>query len=145
MCLQKVISRKTFLTKSFFVGVLKVSDENSRIRIWIHLWEVRIRIRTINVTLVVRYISCCRKDILLQRRNSGHPVDQARGSGRENPHAGRGGETPEEGGGSRRRGRGRQQAAAVQGRRRAGGPRGGQDGLDGSGPGLHGSWNARSR
>ncbi len=37
--LQKVICRKTFLKKLFFVGVLKVNDENRRIRI-------RIRIHT---------------------------------------------------------------------------------------------------
>jgi hypothetical protein len=33
MYLQKVISRKTFVKNLFFVGVLKVNDENSRIRI----------------------------------------------------------------------------------------------------------------
>jgi hypothetical protein len=33
MYLQKEISRKTFFFISFFVGVLKVDDENSRIRI----------------------------------------------------------------------------------------------------------------
>jgi hypothetical protein len=36
MYLQKVISRKNFIKRiSFFVGVLKVSDENSRFRIQI--------------------------------------------------------------------------------------------------------------
>jgi hypothetical protein len=41
MYLQKVISRKTFYEKYFFVGLLKVNDENRRIRIWIwiHLSE----------------------------------------------------------------------------------------------------------
>jgi hypothetical protein len=33
MFLQKVISKKTFLTNLFFVGILKVNDENGRIRI----------------------------------------------------------------------------------------------------------------
>ncbi len=33
MYLQKVISRKTIFLNKFFVGVLKVNDENSRIRI----------------------------------------------------------------------------------------------------------------
>jgi hypothetical protein len=32
MYLQKVISRKTFLKKLVFVGVLKVTEENRRIR-----------------------------------------------------------------------------------------------------------------
>jgi hypothetical protein len=41
MYLQKVISSKTFLKNYFFVGVLKVNDENSRIRI-----QIRIRIHT---------------------------------------------------------------------------------------------------
>jgi hypothetical protein len=34
--LQKVIRRKTFFFKLVFVGVLKVNDENSRIRIRIN-------------------------------------------------------------------------------------------------------------
>jgi hypothetical protein len=41
MYIQKVISRKTFILNKFIVGVLKVNDKNSRIRIhsseaWIH-------------------------------------------------------------------------------------------------------------
>jgi hypothetical protein len=36
MYLQKVISRKTFLQKFFFFGILKVNDENSRTRIRTH-------------------------------------------------------------------------------------------------------------
>ncbi len=41
MYLQNVISRKTFFFNKFFVGVFKVNDENSliRIRIWIHWSE----------------------------------------------------------------------------------------------------------
>ncbi len=41
MYLQKVISRKTFFTNLFFVGILKVKDESSRIRI--HYSEAWIR------------------------------------------------------------------------------------------------------
>jgi hypothetical protein len=39
MFLQKVIIRKNNFLNYFFVGVLKVNDENSRIRIqiWIHI------------------------------------------------------------------------------------------------------------
>jgi hypothetical protein len=33
MYLQKIISRKNVLTKLVFVGILKVNDENSKIRI----------------------------------------------------------------------------------------------------------------
>jgi hypothetical protein len=33
---QKVISRKKFNKISFFIGILKVNDEDSRIRIRIH-------------------------------------------------------------------------------------------------------------
>jgi hypothetical protein len=38
MYLQKVISRKTSLKYLFFVAILKVNDENSRIRIQIRIW-----------------------------------------------------------------------------------------------------------
>jgi hypothetical protein len=37
MYLQKVISRKTIFLNYFFVGALKVNDENSRIRIQIRI------------------------------------------------------------------------------------------------------------
>ncbi len=40
MYLQKVICRKTFFFNLFFVGILKVNDENRTIRI-----RIRIRIR----------------------------------------------------------------------------------------------------
>ncbi len=43
MHLQKVISKKNFKKKQFFVDVLKVTDENSRIRIRIHETDVWIR------------------------------------------------------------------------------------------------------
>ena len=42
MLLQKVISKKTLNTKKNFVAALKITDENSRSRIWIRLSEVRI-------------------------------------------------------------------------------------------------------
>jgi hypothetical protein len=51
MYLRKVIGRKTFVKKFFLIGVLKVNDENSRIRIRSPLvrgmdpW-IRIRIHT---------------------------------------------------------------------------------------------------
>ncbi len=43
MYLQKVISRKNKNKNLFFVGILRVYDENSRIRIRIHLSEAWIR------------------------------------------------------------------------------------------------------
>jgi hypothetical protein len=36
MYLQKLKIHEIFFKKFFFVGILNVNDENSRIRIWIH-------------------------------------------------------------------------------------------------------------
>jgi hypothetical protein len=43
MYLQKEVRRKTFCLNLFFVGIFKVNDENSRIRIRIHYSETWIR------------------------------------------------------------------------------------------------------
>jgi hypothetical protein len=69
--LQKVISRKTFFKDLFFIGVLKVSDENRRIRIRIRIHTKMSRIRNTDCKAMCEkcFLELVTADSVLERKD----------------------------------------------------------------------------